>query len=106
MILVDQRSRYFSRIISSKYFKNTFVSSETDNSNGFVGSFLDSTHLSTRITLQIADIGTSSMDSLINRINFRIDNIINPEQSLISKLNKIMIYMECTRIRIVELDLL
>lgn len=77
--------RYFSRIISSKYFKNTFVSSETDNSNGFVGSFLDSTHLSTRITLQIADIGTSSMDSLINRINFRIDNIINPEQSLISK---------------------
>ena len=77
--------RYFSRIISSKYFKNTFVSSETDNSNGFVGSFLDSTHLSTRITLQIADIGTSSMDSLINRINFRIDNIINPEQSLYSK---------------------
>lgn len=77
--------RYFSRIINSKYFKNTFVSSETDNSNGFVGSFLDSTHLSTRITLQIADIGTSSMDSLINRINFRIDNIINPEQSLISK---------------------
>ena len=77
--------RYFSRIISSKYFKNTFVSSDTDNSNGFVGSFLDSTHLSTRITLQIADIGTSSMDSLINRINFRIDNIINPEQSLISK---------------------
>ena len=77
--------RYFSRIISSKYFKNTFVFSETDNSNGFVGSFLDSTHLSTRITLQIADIGTSSMDSLINRINFRIDNIINPEQSLISK---------------------
>ena len=77
--------RYFSRIISSKYFKNTFVSSETDNSNGFVGSFLDSTHLSTRITLQIADIGTSSMDSLINRINFRIDNIINPEQTLISK---------------------
>ena len=77
--------RYFSRIISSKYFKNTFVSSETDNSNGFVSSFLDSTHFSTRITLQIADIGTSSMDSLINRINFRIDNIINPEQSLYSK---------------------
>lgn len=77
--------RYFSRIISSKYFKNTFVSSKTDNSKGFVGSFLDSTHFSTRITLQIADIGTSSMDSLINRINFRIDNIINPEQALISK---------------------
>lgn len=77
--------RYFSRIISSKYFKNTFVSSETDNSNGFVSSFLDSTRLSTRITLQIADIGTSSMDSLISRINFRIDNIINPEQALFSK---------------------
>ena len=30
-------------------------------------------------------IGTSAMDSLINRINFRIDNIFNPEQSLYSK---------------------
>ena len=77
--------KYFSRIIKSKYFKNSFVNSKTDNSNGFVGSFLDSTHLTTRITLQIADIGTAAMDSLIERINYRIDSIINPEQLLYHK---------------------
>ena len=77
--------KYFSRIIKSKYFKNSFIDSKTDNSNGFVGSFLDSTHLTTRITLQIADIGTAAMDSLIERINYRIDSIINKEQILYEK---------------------
>ena len=77
--------KYFSRIIKSKYFKNSFIDSKTDNSNGFVGSFLDSTHLTTRITLQIADIGTAAMDSLIERINYRIDSIINKENILYEK---------------------
>ena len=77
--------RYFSRIINSKYFKNTFINQKMDNSNGFVRSFIDSTHHSTRITLQIADIGTSSMDSLIDRINESINNIINPEQYSLSR---------------------
>ena len=77
--------RYFSRIINSKYFKNTFINQKMDNSNGFVRSFIDSTQHSTRITLQIADIGTSSMDSLIDRINERINNIINPEQYSLSR---------------------
>jgi predicted RND superfamily exporter protein len=77
--------RYFSRIINSKYFKNTFMNQQKNNANGFVGSFLDSTHMTTRITLQISDIGTSSMDSLIIRINQRIDRIVNPEQFTILK---------------------
>ena len=75
--------KYFSRIIKSKYFKNTFDKQKIDNNNGFVSSFLDSTHLTTRITLQIADIGTASMDSLISRINHRIDSIINPSWLLL-----------------------
>ena len=33
--------RYFSRIINSKYFKNTFMNQQKDNANCFVGSFLD-----------------------------------------------------------------
>lgn len=71
--------KYFARVIKSKYFKNTFINVDHDNSNGFVGSFLDSTHHMTRITLQIADIGTAAMDSLIDRINNTIDSIVNPE---------------------------
>ena len=71
--------KYFSRVIKSKYFKNTFVNNNEGTNNGFVGSFLDSTHHKTRITLQIADIGTSAMDSLINRINNTIESVVNPE---------------------------
>ena len=64
---------------NSVYFKNTFTDSIMDNSNGFVGTFLDSTHHTTRITMQIADIGTASMDSLIARIDQYVDSIVNPE---------------------------
>ena len=71
--------RYFSRIINSIYFKNTFSDSVIDNSNGFVKTFLDSNHKTTRITMQIADIGTAAMDSLISRINTYVDSIVNPE---------------------------
>ena len=73
--------RYFSRIINSIYFKNTFSDSIIDNSNGFVKTFLDSNHKTTRITMQIADIGTAAMDSLISRINMYVDSIVNPEAS-------------------------
>ena len=73
--------RYFSRVINSVYFKNTFSDSIIDNSNGFVKTFLDSNHTTTRITMQIADIGTAAMDSLISRINTYVDNIVNPEAS-------------------------
>ena len=71
--------KYFSRVIKSKYFKNTFVNNDEGNNNGFVGTFLDSTHHKTRITLQIADIGTAAMDSLITRINNTIESVLNPE---------------------------
>ena len=33
------------------------------------------------ITIQIADIGTAAMDSLISRINMYVDSIVNPESS-------------------------
>ena len=31
--------------------------------------------------MQIADIGTAAMDSLISRINMYVDSIVNPESS-------------------------
>jgi uncharacterized protein len=74
----EKDRKHFSRVIGSKYFKNTFLDSESDGENGFVGSFIDSTHQRTRITLQIADIGTAAMDSLILRLNSTINEIINP----------------------------
>ena len=74
----EKDRNHFSRVIGSKYFKNTFLSNESDGDNGFVGSFIDSTHQRTRITLQIADIGTAAMDSLILRLDSTINQILNP----------------------------
>lgn len=74
----EKDKKHFSRVIGSKYFKNTFLDQNSDGENGFVGSFIDSTHQRTRITLQIADIGTAAMDSLILRLNNTIEEIINP----------------------------
>ncbi len=95
--------KYFSRVIKSKYFKNTFLNKSGDNSNGFVGSFLDSSHQMTRITLQIADIGTAAMDSLINRINSTIDSIVNPEtysyQSAIEKDSLFHFYLTNNKVK-------
>ncbi len=74
----EKDRNHFSRVIGSKYFKNTFLNNQSDGDNGFVGSFIDSTHHRTRITLQIADIGTAAMDSLILRLDSTISQILNP----------------------------
>ena len=68
----------FGRLINSKYFKNTFQLDSNTN-NGFISSFIDSTKRRTRITLQVADIGTASMDSLMERVQLIIDTTLNPE---------------------------
>ena len=68
--------KHILRVVDHAYFKNTFLNSDGENS--FVGSFIDSTHKRTRITMQIADIGTAAMDSLILRLDSTINEIINP----------------------------
>jgi predicted RND superfamily exporter protein len=81
--------KYLSSIVKSKYFKNTFNNSEFKSSNAFVSSFIDSSHTKTRITVQVADIGTASMDSLYTRVKAKIDEILNPEHLVISNLDEL-----------------
>lgn len=80
--------KYLSSIVKSKYFKNTFNNQEFKSSNAFVSSFIDSTHKKTRITIQVADIGTVSMDSLYQRVDAKIQHILNPEHHLLTSLDK------------------
>ncbi|MBG15618.1 MAG: hypothetical protein CL853_04620 [Crocinitomicaceae bacterium] len=76
--------RYLSSLVNSKYFKNTFNNDEFKTSNAFISSFIDSSHCKARITIQVADIGTASMDSLYNRVLDNIEKIMNPEQLVLS----------------------
>lgn len=92
----NKDKKYFARVVKSKYFKNTFNNSKSENR--FISSFIDSTHKKTRITIQVADVGTRSMDSLMDRVSYKIDSIFNYEQGLcdlaINSDNKDSIYFE------------
>ena len=68
----------FGRLVKSEFFKNTFQLDSNTN-NGFISSFIDATKRRTRVTLQVADIGTASMDSLMERVQLIIDTTLNPE---------------------------
>jgi len=56
-----------------------FTSTLTGNENKF-NSFIDSTKRYTRVSYQMADVGSIKMKSLINEIKPRVDSIFNPEQ--------------------------
>ncbi len=71
------------RILKSKYFENTFDLADSVDGSSFISGFMDSSHTETRITVQIADIGTDSMEAVVNRVRTRIEGIINAEINLV-----------------------
>ncbi len=48
------------------------------NESGLLKSFLDSTKQTTRVSFQMADVGTKHMDSLMSRILPQVDSIFDP----------------------------
>jgi len=75
------------KIKDKGYFENTFKvnSAQSDTSGRLVNGFLDSTMHKTRVTVQIADIGTDSMSALVERVEGKIDNIIFAEVNILNK---------------------
>lgn len=67
-------------MMGSTYFKNTFDMSDKEKSSQFLGSFMDSTHHETRITVQIKDIGIDSMEVLLNRVKMKIESVVHAEK--------------------------
>lgn len=66
------------------YFGNTFRfgKENADSSSKFVNGFLDSTYRKTRVTVQIADIGTDSMEALLERVTEKIDGVVYAERNI------------------------
>ena len=71
------------KLLQSKYFKNTFDLSAKNKSDNFLGKFLDSTHHTTRVTFQVADIGTDSMAAVVKRVSEKIKNITSAEKMIV-----------------------
>jgi uncharacterized protein len=62
------------------YFQNDY------NTGGIENTFLDTAKSMTRITAQIADIGTDTMGVLMRDLKPRIENILNPERPEVDSL--------------------
>jgi len=64
--------------------------------NNLLFSYLDSTKRYTRVSFQMADIGTRHMDSLMAKIHPRIDSIFNPAKYKVSVTGNSVVYARGT----------
>jgi predicted RND superfamily exporter protein len=69
------------RQIIAKYFPKDSIRQDE-----MFGTFVDTSETKTRIAVQIADIGTNQMDSLIKKISPQIDLVVNPDRGAIDSL--------------------
>ena len=83
-LLKDKRG--LSKILGSKYFKNTFKLDQVDTTNQMLNGFLDESKKQTRVTVQIADVGIDTMNAVVGRVRKRIHAIVNEEQILIDSI--------------------
>ena len=69
---------------------------QNGNKNNLLYSFLDSTKRYTRVSFQMADIGTRHMDSLMTKIHPKIDSIFSPAKYRVSVTGNSVIYARGT----------
>ncbi|MFZ4785960.1 MAG: efflux RND transporter permease subunit, partial [Flavobacteriales bacterium] len=77
-------------------FIGPYLQQDEYNSRGLEKSFLDSTKTMTRVTAQVADIGTKDMDRLMNDIKPKIDSIFPPEKYDVTITGTSIIFLEGT----------
>ena len=84
-------------------FIGPYIQGNNYNSKGFERTFLDSTKSMTRITTQVADIGTKEMDRLMQDIKPQIDSIFNPEKYKVTLTGTSVVFLEGTNYLVSDL---
>lgn len=77
-------------------FIGEFISNDDRANNGVQQTFLDSTKRLTRITTQVADIGTKEMDRLMAEIKPQIDSIFDPQKYKVTLTGTSVVFLEGT----------
>lgn len=77
-------------------FIGEFVGNDERADKGVQKTFLDSTKRLTRITTQVADIGTKEMDRLMADIKPKIDSIFNPDKYKVTLTGTSVVFLEGT----------
>jgi len=75
----------------------------TSNDNGLLKSFLDSAKQQTRISFQMADVGTNHMDSLMANILPQVDSIFDPAKYTVRLTGNSVVYAKGTNFLIKNL---
>jgi predicted RND superfamily exporter protein len=73
-----------------------YLKKDSYQSNGVEKTFLDSTKSMTRITTQIADIGTMEMDRMMSEIKPQIDSIFDPAKYKVTLTGTSVVFLEGT----------
>ncbi|MFM7233406.1 MAG: efflux RND transporter permease subunit, partial [Flavobacteriales bacterium] len=80
-----------------------FIGNDERANNGVQKTFLDSTKRLTRITTQVADIGTIEMDRLMADIKPQIDSIFNPDKYKVTLTGTSVVFLEGTNYLVSDL---
>jgi predicted RND superfamily exporter protein len=90
-------STYYSLITREEQaFIGEYIGEENKEDQGVQKTFLDSTKSLTRITTQVADIGTKEMDRLMADIKPKIDSIFDPSKYKITLTGTSVVFLEGT----------
>jgi len=75
----------------------TFILPYLEGANGKEGmarSFIDSTRQTTRVTVQMADVGTTRMESLLGKLRMQVDSIFDPAKYTVTLTGTSVVFLK------------
>ncbi|MEN9640294.1 MAG: hypothetical protein RLZZ262_2163, partial [Bacteroidota bacterium] len=84
-------------------FIGPYVSGDNYNSRGIEKNFLDTAKTMTRVTAQVADIGTHEMDRLMREIKPQVDSIFDPAKYDVTLTGTSIVFLEGTNYLVSDL---
>ena len=84
-------------------FIGPYLQGDSYNSRGVEKNFLDSTKSMTRVTMQVADIGTNEMDRLLSTLKPQIDSIFDPAKYHVTLTGTSIVFLEGTNYLVSDL---
>ncbi|MBK7214359.1 MAG: MMPL family transporter [Bacteroidales bacterium] len=79
-----------------KNFVLSYFPTKTEGKVAVLHSFIDSTQQKTRVSFQMADVGTKEMNRILARLRPAVDSIFNPEQYKVTITGNSVVYVRGT----------
>ncbi len=86
-----------------KNFVLSYFPTKTDGKIDLLHSFIDSNQQVTRVSFQMADVGTREMNRILGRLRPRVDSIFNPAQYKVNITGNSVVYVRGTEFLIKHL---